>query len=99
MRINLTIFFILFIGFTTRSFGQDTLPNISVKKLGAKVVISWKNNYGATINTLNIQRSYDSTKMFTTIGSVLNPMNRSNGFVDTKPPSEKMYYRLFIAFA
>jgi len=99
MRSNLTIFLILFIGLSTKSFGQDTLPNISVKKLGTKVVISWKNNYGATINTLNIQRSYDSTKMFTTIGSVLNPMNRDNGFVDSKPPAEKMYYRLFIAFA
>lgn len=92
-----TIFFIS--GLYTSAVGQDTLPRISVKKtVSGKVVISWKNNYGATIKTINIQRSFDSTKMFTTIGSVLNPLNRDNGFVDAKPPSEKMYYRVFIAF-
>jgi hypothetical protein len=99
MRFNLIIFFIFLSGFVTKTFGQDTLPRISVKRSSNKVIISWKNTYGATINNINIQRSNDSTKMFTTIGSVLNPLSRDNGFVDSKPPSEKMYYRVFVAFA
>ncbi|MES2431837.1 MAG: hypothetical protein V4556_12965 [Bacteroidota bacterium] len=98
MRLILFLFFIVISGFANQALGQDTLPRLSVKKVSTKVIISWKNNYGANIKTINIQRSYDSTKMFTTIGSVLNPMNRDNGFVDTKPPYDKMYYRVFIAF-
>ncbi|UEG49133.1 hypothetical protein LK994_10870 [Ferruginibacter lapsinanis] len=99
MRINLFVFIFLILGLGSNAFGQDTLPHISVKKtITGKVVISWKNNYGATIKTINIQRSIDSIKAFTTIGTVLNPLNRDNGFVDGKPPAEKMYYRVFIAF-
>ncbi len=92
----LLLIFITFLGST--AYAQDTLPRISVKKISGKVIISWKNHYGGTISTINIQRSYDSLKTFTTIGSVLNPVSRDNGFVDAKPPYDKMYYRLFIAF-
>lgn len=79
-------------------FAQDTLPSISVKDLSNKIIISWKNNYGARISTINIQRSTDSIKNFTTIGSVLEPMNRENGFVDAKAVDAKMFYRVFVAF-
>ncbi|MEN9568937.1 MAG: hypothetical protein RL172_168, partial [Bacteroidota bacterium] len=65
---------------------QDTLPIISVKKISDKVIVSWVNNYGANISTINIQRSKDSLKNYTTIGSVLDPMNKENGFVDGRVP-------------
>ena len=55
-------------------------------------------NYGANISTINIQRSKDSVKNFTTIGSVLEPMNRENGYVDYKATSQHMFYRVFVAF-
>ncbi len=84
--------------FTGNIYAQDTLPSISVKNISGKIIISWKNGYGAKINNINIQRSADSIKRFTTIGSVLNPMNKENGFVDSKSPDGKMFYRVFVAF-
>ena len=84
-------------GLSYSSFGQDTLPNITVTKLGRKVLVSWVNPYTNATN-INIQRSPDSLKNFTTIGSVINVEASTNGFVDTKEflPSDQ-YYRLFIS--
>ena len=84
--------------FTSETHAQDTLPKISVTNRFGKIIISWKNAYGATISNINIQRSTDSIKKFTTIGTVLNPMNIENGYVDPKFTGGKIYYRLFIAF-
>lgn len=98
------MFKIIFILFTScvvctgNTYAQDTLPKISVTKRYGKIIISWKNTYGATISNINIQRSFDSIKRFTTIGSVLNPMNIENGYLDSKPTGGKIFYRLFIAF-
>lgn len=92
--------FILFFScaVTGNLFAQDTLPKISVTNWYGKIIISWKNTYGATISNINIQRSFDSVKRFTTIGSVLNPMNIENGYLDPKPTGGRIFYRLFIAF-
>jgi hypothetical protein len=83
---------------TSTMYAQDTLPKISVKDRFGKIIISWKNTYGAKISNINIQRSADSIKKFTTIGTVLNPINRENGFVDSKAPTGKIFYRVFVAF-
>lgn len=89
-------FFLLIVG--SGLVAQDTLPKITVKKVSNKIIISWKTNYGANISTINIQRSSDSLRNFTTIGSVLEPMNRENGYIDTKAPGLNMFYRVFVAF-
>lgn len=83
----------------SKAFSQDTLPHFSVKSSGSKVIISWKNNYGATITALNIQRSTDSLKNFTSIASMLDPNNKENGYVDAKANSTNLFYRIFVAFA
>ena len=88
---------VLFVCITQFSFGQDTLPNVSVKSIGNNIVISWSNPFTSVTN-IKIQRSFDSLKNFTTIGTVLNVFNKTNGFVDAKPAYNKMFYRLFIAF-
>lgn len=92
--------FILFLVFISQKtlFAQDTLPKITVTQLGRKVLVSWVNPY-SSITTINIQRSADSLKNFTTIGSVLNVETSANGFTDTKEfiPSDQ-YYRLFLSF-
>ena len=95
-KILLAILFMT--GISQMSFAQDTLPQINVTKLGRKVLVSWVNPYPNTVN-INIQRSADSLKGFSTIGSVINVDARTNGFVDTKEflPSNQ-YYRLFISF-
>lgn len=94
-KILLTLFIIT--GLSYSSFGQDTLPNITVTKLGRKVLVSWVNPYSNATN-INIQRSPDSLKNFSTIGSVINVDASTNGFVDAKEflPSNQ-YYRLFIS--
>ena len=79
-------------------FSQDTLPNFRVVNSGGNIIVSWKNNYKLPIATLNIQRSFDSLKNYTTIGSVLTPGSLENGFTDNNPPYNKMYYRIFIGF-
>lgn len=80
------------------TYAQDTLPKITVTQLGKKVLISWINPFSYA-SSINIQRSGDSLKNFTTIGTVLNVKALSNGFVDPKEfiPSTQ-YYRLFISF-
>ncbi len=95
-KILLTVF--LFFAVQQISFSQDTLPKITVSQLGKKVLISWQNPF-TFVTAINIQRSADSLKNFTTIGTVLNVTSKSNGFVDTKEfiPS-RQYYRLFISF-
>lgn len=79
-------------------YAQKTLPGISVKNISGKVIVSWKNEYTVPVTGISIQRSYDSIKNYTTIGSVLNPQNKENGYADTEPPYNKMYYRVSISF-
>src|SRR6185437_466987 len=80
------------------SFAQDTLPKITVTLLGNKVLVSWNNPF-TNISNISVQRSGDSLKNFTTIGSVLNVDPGVNGFSDTKEfiPNNQ-YYRVFISF-
>lgn len=77
---------------------QQTLPHITVKNNNGNIIVSWRNEYPLEVKNINIQRSFDSLKNFTTIGAVLNPQNIENGFVDMNPPYNKMYYRVFISF-
>lgn len=91
----LPLFFIL----SNILFAQDKpLPFIQVKNLNNKIVVSWINDYTKPITALNIQRSYDSLQNYTTIGSVLSPQSRDNGFADANFPYNKMYYRVFVSF-
>ena len=93
-----SLLIILFFSIQKVSFGQDTLPKITVTELGKKVLVSWNNPYTNATN-INIQRSGDSIKGFTTIGSVLNVEPGINGFTDPKEfePSNQ-FYRLFVSF-
>jgi hypothetical protein len=78
------------------AFAQGTLPNFSTTiKPGNRIVISWVNNY-SKVSQISIQRSTDSLKNFKTIVTVPDPNNPQNGFVDTKAPYGRIYYRLFI---
>src|SRR5665647_629790 len=95
-KVLITIFLLFLL--QEAAVAQDTLPKITVSQLGKKVLISWVNPY-TYVTTINIQRSADSLKNFTTIGTVLNVQSSSNGFMDPKEfiPS-RQYYRLFISF-
>jgi len=80
------------------SFGQHKLPQIDVIARRNKVVVSWQNDYKKNVMDILIQRSYDSLNHFTTIGTVLNPMNIENGFPDDRAPYNRMYYRVTVLF-
>lgn len=77
---------------------QDSLPRITVKNYGGKIVVSWKNPYRTPVTNIFIQRSFDSLKNFTSIGTVLNPQSKENGYSDPNPPYSKMYYRVSVSF-
>ena len=84
---------------SSKAIAQDNLlPKLSVKSIGNRVIVSWKQDYKKIITTLNIQRSFDSTKNFKTIGEVLSPQSIENGYIDANPPYNRMYYRVFVAF-
>ena len=91
-------FFLLLNLYTINVAAQDTLPKISVKNLSGHIIISWVNNYKIPVTAINIQRSFDSLKNYSTIGSVLNPQNIENGYADATPPYNKMYYKVFVSF-
>ncbi len=82
-----------------RVFAQETLPAVSVNASNKRVVVSWLNDYKQPIESILIQRSFDSLNNFRSIGSVLNPFNLENGFLDQQPPYDRMYYRVFIQFS
>lgn len=88
----------LLITITITVSAQDTLPNFTNKLIGNKAVLSWINTYD-NITGINIQRSGDSVKNFTTIGNILNAATPINGFMDPKEflPNDQ-YYRLFLTF-
>lgn len=77
---------------------QATLPDFTLKNTDGKISVFWLNNYGKPVKGISVQRSYDSTKNFFSIASILNPQNSVNGFTDSMPPYNKMYYRLFVGF-
>jgi hypothetical protein len=96
MHKNLIVLF-FFLIYHIHSFAQDTLPRLTVNYVSNNILVSWTNPF-TSLTTINIQRSFDSTKNFKTIGSVLDVKNKRNGFVDPNPPSYNMFYRIFLSF-
>lgn len=97
---KLFLIFLFFNFLCIVAFSQDknALPVITVKNINNKIIVSWVNDYTKTITILNIQRSYDSLKNYTTIGTVLSPQSRENGYADATAPYNKMFYKVFVAF-
>jgi hypothetical protein len=91
------LIFFLALFLSLNLLAQDTLPKITVSNISDHILVSWTNPY-VTLTTINIQRSFDSIKNFTTIGSVLDVTNKRNGFIDAKPLSPNMFYRVFLSF-
>lgn len=92
------LFLLILLFCSTFVFAQNVLPDITVNNLNKKVIVSWLNEYKKPIQNIFIQRSYDSLKNFSTIGTVLNPLNLENGYPDLTPPYDRMFYRVTITF-
>lgn len=86
----------LFLFTALNTIAQDTLPSFSVNSRGNnRIVISWFNKYPA-VKQISIQRSFDSLNNYKTILTVPDPMNRQNGYMDTKAANDQMFYRLYV---
>ena len=80
------------------SQAQDTLPKFSLKNVGNnRIIVGWINKF-QQVKQISIQRGFDSVGAYKTVLSVLDPSALQNGFVDTKAPNARMFYRLFIVF-
>jgi hypothetical protein len=77
------------------AIAQDSLPRLSVKSRSGKVILAWQNPFSDVVQ-INIQRSYDSLKNFKTILSVADPSAVTNGYLDSKPPDLRQFYRLYV---
>jgi|CXWL01.1.fsa_nt_gi hypothetical protein len=75
---------------------QDTLPRFSLKNVGNnRIIIGWTNTF-ENIRQISIQRSFDSLTGYKTILTVPDPTTFQNGYADTKPTNDHMFYRLYI---
>jgi len=89
------LYIILFSFLTINSLGQDTLPNFQARIRSGKVIIGWVNPFKDVV-LMNIQRSPDSLRNFKTILTVADPTAITNGYLDSKAPDTKQFYRLFV---
>lgn len=89
------LYIALFNALWINAFSQDTLPRFSVKHRQGKVVVSWTNPF-PDVALINIQRSTDSLKNFKTILGVADAGAITNGFLDSKAPDTRQFYRLFV---
>ena len=77
---------------------QDTLPKFAaVKKPNGEIVLSWISTF-KNVSQINIQRSKDSLRNFSTIHSVPNANSRSYSYIDKTAKNDSGYYRIFILF-
>ena len=90
------VLFLVLSFFSGTVLAQDTLPKFTVRNVGSnRIVIGWKNQF-ESVKQISIQRSFDSLKNFKSILTVADPGIPENGYVDTKAPSDQMFYRLYI---
>lgn len=81
------------------TYGQkDTLPEFSaIKKKNGEIVLSWVSSY-KNVSQINIQRSKDSLRNFSTIHSLPNPNTKSYSYTDKTAKNDSGYYRIFVLF-
>jgi hypothetical protein len=81
--------------FLLRAHGQDTLPKFQVINSQGRIFVAFYNPYEFA-KQVNIERSHDSTRNFTTINALSDPHPGGVTFTDAKAPNDHMYYRVFI---
>lgn len=87
-----SLILVLFVA--ARLFSQDTLPKFTLIERGNRVTISWVNPFKNLVQ-LNVQKSLDTLRNFSTIYSAPSPELPQNGYTDTKPATNRYYYRIF----
>lgn len=96
-----TIYSLLITGYcfcNSPVFAQAILPDFTVKNNKGKISVSWQNKYLKEVKGISLQRSFDSSKNFSSITTMPDPTDFVHGYLDAKVPYPKMFYRLFIVF-
>jgi len=75
----------------------DTLPKFKAIKKDGEITISWINGFKNAAQ-INIQRSKDSTRNFSTIHSLPNPNVKSYSYIDKTAKNDSVFYRIFVLF-
>ena len=100
MRLQfLTTTCILFVlcscAFCLRASAQDTLPKFQVLNVKGRVIVAFYNPFVAALQ-VNVERSFDSIRNFTTVYALSEPRQGVVTFSDNKAPNTHMFYRVFI---
>lgn len=93
------IFCLLLVSFIYQfSFAQnDTLPKFTAKKKAGVITVSWMNIF-KNVSQINIQRSKDSNRNFSTVYSLPSPNSKTYSYVDKTAKNDSGYYRIFVLF-
>ncbi len=75
----------------------DTLPKFKAIKKNGEISISWVNAF-KNVSQINIQRSKDSIRNFSTIHSLANPNVKSYSYIDKTAKNDSGFYRIFVLF-
>lgn len=80
---------------TQETSAQDTLPNFRAVIRSGRVVLSWV-NLSPRVVQLTIQRSSDSLQGFKSIAPMPDPALKENGFMDSRAPDTRQFYRIYV---
>ena len=95
-KLSLPILFLILC--LSASAQQDTLPKFTaLKKKNGEIELSWVSTF-KNVSQINIQRSKDSLRIFSTIHSLPNPNAKSYSYIDKTAKNDSGYYRVFILF-
>lgn len=95
---KLNLLFAFFISALSVFAQTDTLPEFTaIKKQNGEIVISWVSSF-KNVSQMNVQRSKDSLRNFSTIHSLPNPEVKNYSYTDKTAKNDSGYYRVFILF-
>jgi len=78
-----------------RGLGQDTLPKFQVINSKGRIFVAFYNPYPSALQ-VNIERSFDSTRNFSTLYALSDARPGTVTFTDVKAFNDHMFYRIFI---
>lgn len=79
-------------------FAQPVLPAISCSVSGDSVQLLWRCNY-ASVRSIHVSRSFDSTRGFVTIGQPSSLLPGIQSYTDRRPVDGSTFYKVSLTFS
>lgn len=95
MRLQFLTTTLILCALCLRASAQDTLPKFQVLNVKGRVIVAFYNPFVSALQ-VNIERSFDSARNFTTVNALTEPRQGVVTFSDNKAPNTHMFYRVFI---